>query len=206
MRLRTARASPFGRKVWISLLRLGLMETVDLVEADFTRTDDALHEENPLGKMPVLTTEQGDHLYDSRVILEYLDHRVSGVIMPVSWQERFRNLRWQSLSDGVMDAGALIVMEQRLRSVETRSPSFVEFQRKKIMRGFSELERDLPEPELVHVGAIALACALGFIERRKQFDWRAAYPGLTRWLDLFRLAAPEYDATYIAPDPTYVSL
>lgn len=206
MRLRTARASPFGRKVWIALMRLGLMAQVELVEADFLREDDPLHQETPLGKMPVLTTDESEHLYDSRVILDHLDYLVAGVLMPGIWTQRLRNLRWQALCDGIMDAGALIVMEQRLRPPERRHLPFVEFQRGKIIRGLRALEHDAPAPDIVHVGAISFACALGFLDRRKQFDWRSAHPRLCDWLARFQQAAPEFDSTHTAPDPAYESL
>lgn len=206
MLLRTAKTSPFGRKVWIAALRLGLMDRITLVEADFQNANDPLHGENPLGKMPVLTTDDGEVLYDSPVIIEYLDHLAGGGgIIPANWPERGRNLKLQALADGVMDAGALIVYEGRMRPKELWHAPSLEFQRRKIIQGLCAAQALLPDPDKVKIGAIALACALGFLDRRQQYSWRHVYPTLVNWLDEFRTAAPEYDRTYMPPEAGYVS-
>lgn len=204
--LRTAKASPFGRKCWIAALRLGLMDRIELVEANFMNQDDAVHRENPLGKMPVLATESGEFIYDSPVIMEYLDHLAgAGSLIPQAWSQRLANLKMQALADGVMDAGALIVLEGRMRPPELWHRPTLEFQRSKIARGFADAQTTLPDVNVIQIGAISLACALGFIDRRAQFNWRAAYPALVDWLNAFREAAPEYDLTYVPPEPGYVS-
>lgn len=206
MILRTAKASPFGRKCWMAAIRLGLMERIELVEANFMNADDVLHRENPLGKMPVLTNEEGVLIYDSPVIMEYLDHLAgAGRLIPVAWPERLTHLKMQALADGIMDAGALIVYEGRMRPRELWHQPVLEFQRRKIAQGFADALRYLPDPQDVRLASISLAAALGFIDRRKQFDWRGACPALVQWLDTFRGAAPEFDLTYVAPEPGYVS-
>lgn len=206
MLLRTAKTSPFGRKVWIGALRLKLMDRIALVEANFQNAGDPLHAENPLGKMPVLHTDEGGILYDSPVIVEYLDHLAGGDrLIPAAWPERLANLKMQALADGIMDAGALIVLEGRMRPKEMWHAASLEFQRIKIIRGLQAAQTELPDPRTVHIGAIALACALGFLDRRQQYNWRENYPALVKWLDEFRAAAPEYDLTYMPPEPGYVS-
>lgn len=206
MLLRTAKTSPFGRKVWICALRLKLMDRIALVEANFQNPEDPLHADNPLGKMPVLHTDNGDILYDSPVIVEYLDYLAGGSrLIPVASSERWSNLKMQALADGVMDAAALIVLEGRMRPKELWHDASVEFQRRKIIQGLRAAQNALPDPRIVQIGAIALACALGFLDRRGQYNWRETYPALVSWLDEFRAAAPEYDLTYMPPEPGYVS-
>jgi glutathione S-transferase len=97
MILRSAAPSPFGRKVRIAIAILGLDDQVKLEPADTMDANDSLRRQNPLGKIPVLLTEDGTTLYDSRVILEYLDHRVGGGrILPREWNARLAALRLQA--------------------------------------------------------------------------------------------------------------
>jgi glutathione S-transferase len=204
--LRTAKFSPFGRKCWMAAIRLGLMDRIQLIEANYMNTDDPMHAENPLGKMPVLTTETGEHVYDSRVIVEYLDHMAgAGKLIPLAWPERLANLTMQALADGVADAGALIAMEGRMRPREMWSTKVIEYQRGKIARGLAQAAQRLPDPSVVQLGAISLAAALGYIDRRGSYQWRLALPALVAWLDEFRAHAPEFDMTYVPPEPGYVS-
>jgi glutathione S-transferase len=204
MRLRTAKASPFGRKVWMSALRLGLMNRIALVEVDLADPKDPLQTENPLRKMPVLTSEEGEYLFDSPVIIEYLDHISGGRLVPQPWTARLSALKMQALCDGVMDAGALIVMEGRVRPPALHYKPWLDAQRSKIVRALSAIELSTPNLSVVYIDSIALACALGFLDRRRQYDWRAPHPHLVHWLEQFRAVAPEYDQTHVAPEPDYV--
>jgi glutathione S-transferase len=206
MLLRTSIASPFGRKCWLAAVQLGLRERVQLRDANFRDLADVLHRENPLGKMPVLRTEDGELLHDSAVIVEYLDHVAgAGSLIPSEWPARGHELRLQSVADGIIEAGVLIVFEGRMRPRAQWSREWLEFQRGKIHRGFAEVVHALPDTGAIRIGAIALACALGFIERRGQLDWRGNFPALRAWLDAFRAAVPEYDATHLPPEPGYES-
>ena len=111
MILRSAPPSPFGRKVQIALSLLGFND----VKIEATDTMDAgspLRQQNPLGKIPVLITEDGTPYYDSRVILEYLDDRAGGgKIIPRAAAPRFAALRLQALCDGILDASILTIYE-----------------------------------------------------------------------------------------------
>lgn len=204
MRLRTAKASPFGRKVWISALRTGLMYRIELVDVNLADPADPIEQENPLRKMPVLTTESGERLYDSPVIVEYLDHLSGGALIPRPWWARMPALRMQALCDGVMDAGALIVMEGRVRPREHHSQSWLAEQRAKIIRSLTAIEYGPPDLKDIRIDSIALACALGFLDRRQQVQWRSRFPGLVHWLEGFADLAPEYELTHVEPEPGYV--
>src|SRR5215468_2820164 len=105
MLLRGSPLSPFARKVRMAILHLGLAEKIEFVRGDPMNPEDVLRKDNPLGKIPVLMTEDGKAIYDSRVILEYLDHVAGGgIIIPDGWPARLDTLTMQAMCDGVMDA------------------------------------------------------------------------------------------------------
>src|SRR5215469_12766302 len=119
MVLRSSPASPFGRKVRIAIAMLGFDAETRVEHADPTDLADTLRRQNPLGKIPVLMTEDGTAYYDSRVILEFLDERAGGGrILPREASARLAALRLQALCDGILDASILIVYEARWRPRE----------------------------------------------------------------------------------------
>jgi glutathione S-transferase len=197
MILRTAPASPFGRKVRIAASVLGLDGDIQIERADTMDPADTVRRQNALGKIPVLITEDNASLFDSRVILEYLDHRAGGDrIIPANPQARFAALTLQALCDGLMDASLLEVYEGRWRSSDRHEPKWLEHQAGKVMRALAVLES--APPSLAgppHVGQIALACALGYRDLRFDGGWRAGHPRLVSWLDDFAAAVPAFDAT-----------
>jgi len=199
MLLRSAPASPFARKVRMAILHLGLADKVEITAADTSNPDDPLRADNPLGKLPVLVTEDGTAIYDSRVILEYLDHRAGGgVIIPDGWPARQDSLTRQALYDGIMDASLLIVYEARHRPPPIHHQPWLDYQRGKVIRGLSLLARTPPDPKRFEIGSIAAACALGYLDLRGQVAWRGEFSTLVPWLDAFRASHPEFDAT-LAP-------
>src|ERR1700685_3880426 len=110
--LRTGNTSPFGRKARIAIALLGLQNAVRVEPASTQDPVDPIQTQNPLGKGPVLVLEDGTALYDSPVILEYLDHLAGGGrIIPSAPAPRFAALRLQALADGIMDASILISYE-----------------------------------------------------------------------------------------------
>ena len=195
MILRSAPASPFGRKVKIAASLLGLTKAFQTVDADTTSPEDSLRRENPLGKIPTLLLDDGTALYDSRVIVEYLDHLAGGgKIIPVDPVLRFKALTMQALADGIMDAALLQVYESRWRAEERRDLRWTEHHGAKITRGLTALEASPPSGP-IDIGPVALACALGYLDLRFEGAWRAAYPALVAWLDGFSAAVPAYEAT-----------
>jgi glutathione S-transferase len=197
MVLRSSPASPFGRKIRIASGILGLDDTIEIQPADPIDMADTLRHQNPIGKIPVLIAEDGAAFYDSRVILEYLDHRAgSGRIIPAEPRARFAALRLQALADGVMDASILQIYEGRWRAAEKHEPKWLDHQAGKIERALSVLEADPPGLDPTpHVGQIATACALGYRDLRFEGAWRKQYPRLVRWLDEFAAAVPIYART-----------
>src|SRR3954453_21370277 len=109
MILRSSPPSPFGRKVKLALGILGLENDVTIEKADPPHASDSIRQQNPLGKIPALIVEDGSVLYDSPVILEYLDHRAGGgKIIPKDPKARMAALTLQALCDGILDAGILV--------------------------------------------------------------------------------------------------
>jgi glutathione S-transferase len=196
MLLRASPLSPFARKVRMAILRLGLAKRVTDVRADPMNPQDVLRQDNPLGKIPVLITDDDHAVYDSRVILEYLDHVAGGgVIIPDGWPARREALTLQALCDGILDAGILIVYESRHRPADIHHPPWLDYQRGKISRSLAAVAKKPPDAAHFNVGTIAAACMLGYLDFRRQVDWRAEFPALVPWLDAFRAAHKEFDAT-----------
>jgi glutathione S-transferase len=196
MLLRSAPASPFARKVRMAILHLGFADKVEIVAADTSNPDDRLRRENPLGKLPVLVTEDGRAVYDSPVILEYLDHRAGGgIIIPDGWPARLDSLTMHAMCDGIMDASLLIVYEARHRPPAIHHQPWIDYQRAKVVRGLTALAKSPPDPARFDVGTIAAACALGYLDLRRQVVWRSEFSALVPWLDAFRANHPEFDAT-----------
>jgi glutathione S-transferase len=197
MILRFSPSSPFVRKVRIAVALLGFDGDVTIERADTTDPNDSLRQINPLGKIPVLILDDGSAIYDSRVILDYLDERAGGGrIVPRQGKERVSALRLQALCDGILDASVLTVYEGRFRKPDMREPKWLELQSGKISRALAVLEAAPPPLDpLPNVGQIALACALGYRDFRFAGSWRGEHPRLVAWLDNFAAHVPAFAAT-----------
>lgn len=197
MLLLTSPPSPFGRKVKIAAALLGLTDDLKVEHTDINNAEGPLRTLNPLGKIPTLVLEDGTTLFDSRVILDYLDHRAGGgKIIPREGPARFATLRLQALCDGILDASLLQVYEARYRPEDIRHKSWLDYQAEKVTRAFDVLEASPPRIDpLPDVGQITLACALGYQDLRFQGCWREKYPALVRWLGRFATQVPSFAAT-----------
>jgi glutathione S-transferase len=197
MILRFSPSSPFVRKVRIAVSLLGLDSEVKLERTDTTDANDPVRKINPLGKIPVLVLDDGSAIYDSRVILDYLDERAGGgKIVPRDAKRRLEALRLQALCDGILDASILIIYEGRYRKPEGHEPKWLELQAGKVSRALAVLEAEPPAIDpLPDVGQIALACALGYRDFRFGGDWRAGHPRLVSWLERFAAQIPAFAAT-----------
>jgi glutathione S-transferase len=186
-RLIASRTSPFARKVRIALAEKKI--ECELLEMSPWDAGNPVHGYNPLGKLPVLLLDDGTSLFDSRVIVEYLD-LVSPVsrLIPEPARQRILVRRWEALADGVSDAMALMVLEQR-RSAGQQSAEWLERQQRKVAAGVEEMARDLGDRawcngEAYSLADIAAGCALGYLDlRNPDFDWRAEYDNLARLHD-----------------------
>ena len=201
MILRSSAPSPFGRKVLIAASVLGLADDMTIEKADPADAGDTLRQQNPVGKIPILILEDGTSLFDSRVILEYLDHRAGGGrIIPKDGKARFDVLRLQALADGITDASLLVLYEGRFRPAERHEAKWLDYQNDKVKRGFAVLEAAPPPVDPVpNAGQIALACLLGHRDLRFKGTWRDDHPRLVAWLDRFTAQVPAFESTKVAP-------
>lgn len=193
MKLFSSLTSPYGRKVRIALALLQI--DVERLEAQLADPEDPLRQANPLGKMPCLVLDDGTAVFDSPVILEYLDMELGGTLLPASGAERLAALTLQALADGITDAAVLMSSERFFRPAEHVSERWQAHQLGKVTRGLSAIAVSPPDPNETNVGTVSLACALGYLDWRKPIDWRAEYASLVEWLDAFRAVHPAYDAT-----------
>jgi len=197
MILRSAAASPFVRKVRIAASILGLDGRITLEPADTVNPSDSVRQQNPIGKIPALVLDDGVVLFDSRVILEYLDHVAGGGrIIPNEPKARFAALRLQALADGLMDASILLIYEGRWRDAAKHEAKWVDHQSGKVARALASLEAAPPALDATPtVGQITLACALGYQDFRFHGTWRKDHPRLVKYLDGFAAAVPAFAAT-----------
>jgi glutathione S-transferase len=198
MKLYSSPLSPFGRKVKIAMAMKGLQDKVEVIAADTNAGDPALNRSNPLGKIPCLVTDGGQAIYDSPVIVEYLDSLAPApVLVPKSGMERWKTLTLGALCDGILDAALLLVYEARFRPENMAVQGWMDRQQAKIDRGLAELEKAPPAwgaggPDYGH---LTLACALGYLDFRHKGVWRGKHPKLVAWLDTFAKAVPAFDKT-----------
>src|SRR5438552_5743290 len=187
MKLIASLTSPYARKVRIALVEKKI--ECDLVEDSPWAEETSVPDYNPLGKVPVLVLDDGTTLFDSRVIVEYLD-TVSPVsrLIPEPNRQRIVVKRWEALADGICDAAVAIVRERK-RTETQRSQESIDWQRQKIDRGLNGLANDLGDKswcngEGYSLADIATGCALGYLDlRHPDVDWRARYANLVRLAD-----------------------
>lgn len=179
--------SPFARKVRVILLEKNIPHEVE-VQMPFA-PDTRLPDYNPLGKVPALVTAAGEMLYDSRVIVEYLETLPPRqALTPADDAGRVAVKRWEALADGCSDAQASMVFERR-RPEHLKSDDWLAWQRGKIDRALAEMARMLGDRGHCHgntfsLADIAVVCSLGHLALRfKEVPWRADHPNLARLFD-----------------------
>ena len=199
MILRSSPPSPFGRKVKIAAALLGLKEQIEIVMTDTNDPGDSIRQQNPLGKIPALVLEDGNVLFDSGVIVEYLDWLAGGGrLIPLEPRARFQTLTLAALTNGIMDASILQIYEERFRDPVKQEPKWLAYQAEKVSRGLVVLEARPPmgSRDVAHIG---LACALGYLDLRFAGSWRSDHPKLVAWLDEFAAEVPTFEATRFIP-------
>ena len=198
MILRTSPPSPFGRKVKIAASVLGLSNRLTIEGADTADPGDSLRQQNPLGKIPVLIEDDGTAYYDSRVIVEYLDHLAGGGRLIPDGAARFPVLRLQALADGLMDANILILYEGRWRDPARHEAKWLDYQKDKVARALDALAIQAPDVTgKVDVGTISVACALGHMDLRFDGAYRKSHPGLDAFMNRFAADVPAFEATKV---------
>ena len=176
--------SPFVRKVMVVAHELGLADRLDCVRTVVAagEPNEALLEQNPQSRLPTLVLDNGDVLYDSRVICEYLDTLHDGPrLFPAAAPARMIAMKRQALGDGMLDTGLDWLIE-RSRLEEHRSQKFIDAFRRKTTASLDALEREDLAGGLSDIGLIGIAVALGYLDFRfADENWRVGRPRLAAW-------------------------
>jgi len=189
LRLFYAPTSPYVRKVMVVSHWLGLESRIERLEsaANPVARDERIAAFNPLAKVPAASTPEGQLLYDSRVICEYLDACGQGGLFPVG-KRRWPALTRQALGDGLLDAALLARYERVARAPHEHSENWYQGQLTKVHAALDAIERQIGELERnpVDIGTIAFGCALGYLDFRfPELGWRAAHPAAAAWFAEF---------------------
>lgn len=189
MKIHYSVTSPFVRKCLVAAHELGLRDRIELVDASahpVTR-DRGLVALNPLGQVPTLVTDDGAVLYDSRVIVEYLNALADGDLVPEDPDARWGVLVEQALADGITDAALLTRYEVAARPEALRWGEWIEGQLDKVACGLADLERRASSfGDRVDVGTISFACSLGYLDFRfASLAWRERHPNAAAWYEWF---------------------
>ena len=190
MKLIGSLTSPYVCKVRIVLAEKKLDYT--FVTEDVWSADTKISDSNPLGKVPCLIMEGHEAVFDSRVIVEYLDTLSPvGKLIPAAGRERAEVKTWEALADGLLDAALLARMEAVWtgREDSQRSQAWIDRQLDKIQHALRAMSQGLGEKAFcsgIHMSLsdIAVGCAVGYLDFRfPQIDWRTPYPNLHRLYD-----------------------
>lgn len=184
MKIYFSPTSPYVRKCMVTAHELGLADLMELLPASahpVTR-DASIVANNPLGKVPTFITDDGQVLYDSRVICEYLNALGHGHLLPAEGSARWEALTLQSLGDGILDAALLARYENHVRPEVLRWPAWVQGKIDAIHTSLDHLNQ---HPELFaqdfHLGLLTIGCALWYLDLRyPELAWRDNYPALAQ--------------------------
>lgn len=187
MKLYHSPTSPYARKVMACAIARGLDAQIDVIQTNPHVSPAELLAANPLSKIPCLVTDDGLALFDSRVIVEFLDSLDGGLpLFPRAGGPRLRALKEQALADGINDAAVGRRMEQARPREDARDTLMTRY-KAAVARGLDALESD-PPTQTLDVGSISVACALGYLTLRFSDEpWREGHPKLTAWFAEFGL-------------------
>ncbi|MBN7136353.1 glutathione S-transferase [Lysobacter enzymogenes] len=192
MRLLYQTHSPFARKALVFALEAGLGERIEVVhhETSPTLRNEQVYAQNPLGKVPVLLRAGLAPIFDSDVICAYLDTLHDGPsLIPARGEARWHALRLQAVAQGLADCGIKVRWETVRRPEALRYEALREGYTQKLLESYDWLERELDIDAPLHVGHIAVATALSWLEFRELPDFRAGRPRLSAWQDAFERRA-----------------
>jgi len=188
MKLIGSLASPYVRKVRVVMLEKRI--EYDFALENVWAADTLIQESNPLGKVPCLVMEDGGAMFDSRVIVEYLDTLTPvGKLIPPNGRERAEVKCWEALADGVCDAAMLLRLEHTLRPAEQRSQSWIDKQTAKVNAGLKAMSVGLKETAFCTgnqytLADVAVGCTLDWLTFRfPEISWRAEYPNLEKLME-----------------------
>ena len=182
--LRMSPASPYARKVRMTIAAFGLQNQITMQTTDTNDLADSLQTQNPLGRIPVLITPEGLCLYDSRVILDHLERLANQRLYPAGGAARDAALTRAALAEGVIDSAIAWVYAERFAGEQPPSAVWRDRQQHKIQQALNHLEQDVPHwpgPSEGLGAPIALTCALGYLSFRAITPWQTNHPRLIAW-------------------------
>ena len=208
MILRHSGPSPFCRKVDIVAKHHGLDGQITAQDVDMNDESETLRLQNPLGKIPALILDTGQNIYDSQVIVEYLEEIGNGAALMPTGAGRIEKLTQYALANGMTEACLLVVYEKRMRPEDKYHQGFVDYQLGKIGRGLDRLLSDLPGLDELGIANITTAVMLEYMDLRINDDlkngtdlgrhkgiWRDSHAGLEAWLAGFEKLCPYFGET-----------
>lgn len=186
-------ASPFSVKVRMAGAYAGI--PLEAVAVETANPPEELLRANPLGKIPVLVADDGEAIYDSRAITQYLNRLSGNKLFPRSPARRTEAERLEALADGICDCALAHVYERRMRPEEIVHQPWLDRQWSKVTRALDALNASPPKlGRKIHVGHIALRAALGYLELRFAGKWEKGRGKLKRWAARFDEKFPELKA------------
>ena len=185
MKLYFSPFSPYVRKCLVTAHEVGLADRISLLPSAVhpVQRDPVVMASNPLSKVPTLITDDGQALYDSRVICEYINHLGGGQLFPIAGPARWRALTLQSLADGMLDAALLVRYEGNARPEALRWAEWTNGQMDKISTSMAALEASSDmRHQNADIGTLSLGCTLWYLDLRfADLGWRARFPQLAAW-------------------------
>lgn len=183
MKLHWSPKSPYVRKVMICLHELSMNDQVENIRsvAAMLKPNAQIMKDNPLSKIPTLTTADGVHLFDSLVICEYLNNLGHGALFPQNGPEKWQSLRWHALGDGLLDA---LILWRNEREREQPLTALIDAFELKFHATLQLLTAELNElsQSSFNIGTLTLGCALGYTDYRfESLHWQAKYVELAQW-------------------------
>ena len=187
--------SPYVRKVRLASYLTGISHEIDLVNAQ-SNVFEVIKSKNPLAKIPVLIKEDGDYLFDSRVIIDFFN-RKKGILIPE--KQRDLILTRCALSEGIIDAALLFVYSTRYAGDKEPSKVWQELQLSKIKNSLTFLNKDISNwnfENKINASHIGLIVALDYLSFRKVFDWKKDLKNLIDWHKNIKKGLPGYIDTF----------
>ncbi|WP_420408972.1 glutathione S-transferase [Hoeflea sp.] len=193
MKILYSPASPYSAKVRMGAHLAGM--DAEAVLTDTNAAPAELVDNNPLGKIPTLVTDQGQAIFDSRAIMQFLDRSGSKRLYPRNAAKRTETEVLEALCDGICDCLLAIMYERRFRPEEIVHQEWIDKQWTKATRGLDHLEANLPRlPKTPNGGHLALAALTGYLALRFAGKWERGRPKLKRWSAKFGANFPDLDA------------
>ncbi len=191
MKILYSPASPYSSKVRMAAHHAGFM--FESVLTDTNANPPHLIDNNPLGKIPTLITTDEKAIFDSRVIMQFIDRETKGKLYPRNAQKRTEVEMLEALCDGICDCLLAIVYEKRFHPPEKIHQPWIDRQWEKVTRALDHLNANMPKTAAkLHAGHFAMAAMLRYIELRFTGEWQRGRPKLKNWMQKFEKFFPDH--------------